>query len=197
MSKNTFENSKLQLEVTNYFVTEDGTTLIELNVQNHAQITRIEDEYHCFHTTEFDKQTSLLDTLLLSIYSKVHAQDQTKNSFFLPIDFSCSEDSFRQSREFVETAGFKDSIKFILSDKENLENNSFIYSLEDEGNLFQKGFLEPSNATLELEGRFNVKTVPFSTPIPEKEKPLKSFDMGDFLFVPDTHETTIPYVVLY
>ena len=197
MSKNTFENSKLQLEVTNYFVTEDGTTLIELNVQNHAQITRIEDECHCFHTTEFDKQTSLLDTLLLSIYSKVHAQDQTKNSFFLPIDFSCSEDSFRQIREFVETAGFKDSIKFILSDKEDLENNSFIYSLEDEGNLFQKGFLEPSNATLELEGRFNVKTVTFSTPIPEKEKPLKSFDMGDFLFVPDTHETTIPYVVLY
>ena len=45
MSKNTFENSKLQLEVTNYFVTEDGITLIELNVQNHAQITRIEDEY--------------------------------------------------------------------------------------------------------------------------------------------------------
>lgn len=197
MSKNTFENSKLQLEVTNYCITEDGTTLIELSVQNHAQITRIEDEYHCFHTTEFDKQTSLLDTLLLSIYSKVHAQDQTKNSFFLPIDYSCSEDSFRQIREFVETAGFKDSIKFILSDKEDLENNSFIYSLEDEGDLFRKGFLEPSNATLELEGRFNVKTVTFSTPIPEKEKPLKSFDMGDFLFVPDTHETTIPYVVLY
>lgn len=185
MSKNTFENSKLQLEVTNYCITEDGTTLIELSVRNHAQITRIEDEYHCFHTTEFDKQTSLLDTLLLSIYSKVHAQDQTKNSFFLPIDYSCSEDSFRQIREFVETAGFKDSIKFILSDKEDLEN------------LFRKGFLEPSNATLELEGRFNVKTVTFSTPIPEKEKPLKSFDMGDFLFVPDTHETTIPYVVLY
>lgn len=115
----------------------------------------------------------------------------------MPIDFSCSEDSFRQIREFVETAGFKDSIKFILSDKEDLENNSFIYSLEDEGDLFRKGFLEPSNATLELEGRFNVKTVTFSTPIPEKEKPLKSFDMGDFLFVPDTHETTIPYVVLY
>lgn len=28
MSKNTFENSKLQLEVTNYCITEDGTTLI-------------------------------------------------------------------------------------------------------------------------------------------------------------------------
>ena len=197
MSKNTFENSKLQLEVTNYFVTEDGTTLIELNVQNHAQITRIEDEYHHSCATEFDKKTSLLDTLLLSIYSKVHAQNQAKHSFFLPIDFSCSEDSFRQIREFVETAGFKDSIKFILSDKEDLENNSFIYSLEDEGDLFRKGFLEPSNATLELEGRFNVKTVTFSTPIPEEEKPLKCFDTGDFLFVPDTHETTIPYVVLY
>lgn len=197
MSKNTFENPKLQLEVTNYCIVEDGTTLIELSVQNHAQITRIEDEYHCFHATEFDKLTSLLDTLLLSIYSKVHAQNQTKNSFFLPIDFSCSEDSFRQIREFVEAAGFKDSIKFILSDKENLEDNSFIYSLEDEGELFKKGFLEPSNATLELEGRFNVKTVTFSTPIPEEEKPLKGFDMGDFLFEPDTHETTIPYVVLY
>ena len=75
MSKNTFENSKLQLEVTNYCITEDGTTLIELSVRNHAQITRIEDEYHHFRATEFDKQTSLLDTLLLSIYSKVHAQN--------------------------------------------------------------------------------------------------------------------------
>ena len=197
MSKNAFENSKLQLEVTNYFITEDGTTLIELDVKNHAQITRIEDEEYYSHTTEFDKRTYLLDTLLLSIYSKVHAQNQTKNSFFLPIDFSCSEDSFRQIREFVETAGFKDSIKFILSDKENLENNSFIYSLVDEGELFQKGFLEPSNATLELDGRFNVKTVTFSTPIPEEEKPLKCFDAGDFLFVPDIHEATIPYVDLY
>lgn len=197
MSKNTFENSKLQLEVTNYCIVENGTTLIELSVQNHAQVTRIEDEYHYSRATEFDKQTYLLDTLLLSIYSKVHAQNQTKNSFFLPIDFSCSEDSFRQIQEFVETAGFKDSIKFILSDKENLENNSFIYSLEDEGELFQKGFLEPSNDTLELERRFDVKTVTFFTPIPEEEKALKSFDTGDFLFVPDTHETTIPYVVLY
>ena len=197
MSKNTFENSKLQLEVTNYCITEDGTTLIELSVRNHAQITRIENEDHCSHATEFDRQTCLLDTLLFSIYSKVRAQNQKKNSFFLPIDFSCSEDSFRQIREFVETAGFKDSIKFILSDKENLENNSFIYSLEDEGNLFREGFLEPSNATLELEGRFDVKTVTFSTPIPEEEKPLKGFDTGDFLFVPDTHEATIPYVVLY
>ena len=85
MSKNTFENSKLQLEVTNYFVTEDGTTLIELNVQNHAQITRIEDEYHCFHTTEFDKQTSLLDTLLLSIYSKKLTQIKNNEIHFTDI----------------------------------------------------------------------------------------------------------------
>lgn len=87
MPKNTFENSKLQLEVTNYCIVEDGTTLIELSVQNHAQITRIENEDHCSHATEFDRQTCLLDTLLFSIYSKVHAQNQKKNSFFLPIDF--------------------------------------------------------------------------------------------------------------
>ena len=83
MSKNTFENSKLQLEVTNYCITEDGTTLIELSVRNHAQITRIEDEYHCFHTTEFDKQISSF--LLFSCLSKSFPTERSKRKLTITI----------------------------------------------------------------------------------------------------------------
>lgn len=190
---------KLHLEVTNYGITDDNVTLIELTIHNYKQITKIEGEDKYSLASPFDRQTYLLDALLLSIYSKVRSERTiSKHSFFSPIEFSCSEEDFRQIQEFVENAGREDSFKFVFEDKDEDEEKEILYKLTNEKNLLRKGFLNLHNASDKLEeDYFSVKALTFSTPIPEDERYPEGFNRDDIVEVEDTREVTIPYVDIY
>lgn len=132
---------KLHLKVAHYDIAEDGTTLIEISIHNYKEIIKKEEDGYSL-ASPFDKQTYLLDALLLSIYSKVHSERTiSKFSFFSPIEFSCSEEDFQQIQEFVENAGNEDSFKFVFEDKDDDEEKEILYKLTNEKNLLRKGFL--------------------------------------------------------
>lgn len=190
---------KLHLEVTNYGITDDNVTLIELTIHNYKQITRIEGEDKYSLASPFDRQTYLLDALLLSIYSKVRSERTiSKHSFFSPIEFSCSEEDFRQIQEFVENAGREDSFKFLFEDKDENEEKEIFYKLTNEKNLLRKGFLNLHSVSDEFEEDFfSVKALTFSTPVPEDERYPEGFNREDVVNVEDTREVTIPYVNIY
>lgn len=190
---------KLHLEVTNYGITDDNVTLIELTIHNYKQITKIEGEDKYSLASPFNRQTYLLDALLLSIYSKVRSERTiSKHSFFSPIEFSCSEEDFRQIQEFVENAGREDSFKFVFEGKDEDEEKEILYKLTNEKNLLRKGFLNLHNASDKLEeDYFSVKALTFSTPIPEDERYPEGFNRDDIVEVEDTREVTIPYVDIY
>ena len=190
---------KLHLEVTNYGITDDNVTLIELTIHNYKQITKIEGEDKYSLASPFNRQTYLLDALLLSIYSKVRSERTiSKHSFFSPIEFSCSEEDFRQIQEFVENAGREDSFKFVFEGKDEDEEKEILYKLTNEKNLLRKGFLNLHNASDKLEeDYFSVKALAFSTPIPEDERYPEGFNRDDIVEVEDTREVTIPYVDIY
>ena len=189
----------LQLEVGLYDIAEDGTTLIEISIHNYKQITKIEGEDKYSLASPFDRQTYLLDALLLSIYSKVHSERTiNKLSFFSPIDFSCSEEDFRQIQEFVENAGYEDSFKFVFEDKDDDEEKEILYKLTNEKNLLRKGFLNLYMVSNKFEEDFfSVKALTFSTPIPEDERYPEGFNREDVVNVEDTRKVTIPYVDIY
>jgi len=188
----------LQLEVGRYENVEDGTTLIEISVHNYKEIIKKEEDGYSL-ASPFDKQTYLLDALLLSIYSKVHSERTiSKFSFFSPIEFSCSEEDFQQIQEFVENAGKEDSFKFVFEDKDENEEKEILYKLTNEKNLLRKGFLSLHNTSDEFEEDFfSVKALTFSTPIPEDEKYPEGFNREDIVKVEDTRKVTIPYVDIY
>lgn len=190
---------KLHLEVTNYGITDDNVTLIELTIHNYKQITRIEREDKYSLASPFDRQTYLLDALLLSIYSKVRSERTiSKHSFFSPIEFSCSEEDFRQIQKFVENAGREDSFKFVFEGKDEDEEKEIIYKLTNEKNLLRKGFLNLHSTSDEFEENFfSVKALTFSTPIPKDEKYPEGFNREDIVKVEDTRKVTIPYVDIY
>lgn len=190
---------KLHLEVTNYGITDDNLTLIELTIHNYKQITRIEGEDKYSLASPFDRQTYLLDALLLSIYSKVHSERTiSKQTFFTPIDFSCSEGNFRQIQEFVENAGREDSFKFVFEGKDEDEEKEIIYKLTNEKNLLRKGFLNLHRVFDKFEeDYFSVKALTFSTPVPEDERYPEGFNREDIVKVEDTRKVTIPYVDIY
>lgn len=190
---------KLHLEVTNYGITDDNVTLIELTIHNYKQITRIEGEDKYSLASPFDRQTYLLDALLLSIYSKVRSERTiSKHSFFSPIEFSCSEEDFRQIQEFVENAGREDSFKFVFEHKDEDEEKEILYKLTNEKNLLRKGFLNLHRVSDKFEeDYFSVKALTFSTPIPEDERYPEGFSREDVVNVEDTREVTIPYVNIY
>ena len=190
---------KLHLEVTNYGITDDNVTLIELTIHNYKQITKIEGEDKYSLASPFDRQTYLLDALLLSIYSKVHSERTiNKLSFFSPIDFSCSEEDFRQIQEFVENAGYEDSFKFVFEDKDDDEEKEILYKLTNEKNLLRKGFLNLYMVSDKFEeDYFSVKALTFSTPIPEDERYPEGFNREDIIEVEDTRKVIIPYVDIY
>lgn len=188
----------LQLEVGRYENVEDGTTLIEISVHNYKEIIKKEEDGYSL-ASPFDKQTYLLDALLLSIYSKVHSErTMSKFSFFSPIEFSCSEEDFQQIQEFVENAGKEDSFKFVFEDKDENEEKEILYKLTNEKNLLRKGFLSLHSTSDEFEEDFfSVKALTFSTPIPEDEKYPEGFNREDIVKVEDTRKVTIPYVDIY
>lgn len=161
----------LQLEVGDYEIAEDGTTLIEISIHNYKEIIKKEEDGYSL-ASPFDKQTYLLDALLLSIYSKVHSERTiSKFSFFSPIEFSCSEEDFQQIQEFVENAGNEDSFKFVFEDKDDDEEKEILYKLTNEKNLLRKGFLNLYIVSDKFEEDFfSVKALTFSTPIPEDER---------------------------
>ena len=188
----------LQLEVGRYENVEDGTTLIEISVHNYKEIIKKEEDGYSL-ASPFDKQTYLLDALLLSIYSKVHSERTiSKFSFFSPIEFSCSEEDFQQIQEFVENAGKEDSFKFVFEDKDENEEKEILYKLTNEKNLLRKRFLSLHSTSDEFEEDFfSVKALTFSTPIPEDEKYPEGFNREDIVKVEDTRKVTIPYVDIY
>ena len=188
----------LQLEVGRYENVEDGTTLIEISVYNYKEIIKKEEDGYSL-ASPFDKQTYLLDALLLSIYSKVHSERTiSKFSFFSPIEFSCSEEDFQQIQEFVENAGKEDSFKFVFEDKDENEEKEILYKLTNEKNLLRKGFLSLHSTSDEFEEDFfSVKALTFSTPIPEDERYPEGFNREDVVNVEDTRKVTIPYVDIY
>ena len=190
---------KLHLEVTNYGITDDNVTLIELTIHNYKQITRIEGEDKYSLASPFDRQTYLLDALLLSIYSKVRSERTiSKHSFFSPIEFSCSEEDFRQIQEFVENAEREDSFKFVFEHKDEDEEKEILYKLTNEKNLLRKGFLNLHRVSDKFEeDYFSVKALTFSTPIPEDERYPEGFSREDVVNVEDTRKVTIPYVDIY
>lgn len=190
---------KLHLEVTNYGITDDNVTLIELTIHNYKQITRIEGEDKYSLASPFGRQTYLLDALLLSIYSKVRSERTiSKHSFFSPIEFSCSEEDFRQIQEFVENAGREDSFKFVFEHKDEDEEKEILYKLTNEKNLLRKGFLNLHRVSDKFEeDYFSVKALTFSTPIPEDERYPEGFSREDVVNVEDTRKVTIPYVDIY
>ena len=111
----------LRLEVKHYDIAEDGTTIIEISIHNYKEIIK-KEEHESSLTSPFDKQTYLLDALLLSIYSKVCSErTASKQPFFMPLEFSCLERDFQQIQEFVENAGNEDSFKFVFEDKNENE----------------------------------------------------------------------------
>ena len=189
---------KIHLEVECYDITEEGTTLIEISVHNHKEIIK-KEEYEYSLASPFDKQTYLLDALLLSIYSKVYSErTASKQPFFMPLEYSCSEGDFRQIQEFVENAGKEDSFKFVFKDKAENEEKEILYKLTNEKNLLRKGFLDLHSASDEFEEDcFSVKALTFSTPIPEDERYPEGFNREDIVKVEDTREVTIPYVDIY
>lgn len=189
----------LQLEVEHYDITKDGTTLIEISIHNYKEIIKKEEDEYSLASL-FDKQTYLLDALLLSIYSRVHSKrTASQESFFTPLEFSCSDRTFQQIQEFVENAGYEDSFKFVFGDEEKLEEKEILYKLTNEEDLLRKGFLCLYNNTSDNceEDFFSVKTLTFSTPIPEKEKRTEWGSQEKVVELEDTRKVTIPYVVLY
>lgn len=188
----------LQLEVGRYENVEDGTTLIEISVHNYKEIIKKEEDEYSL-ASPFDKQTYLSDALLLSIYSKIYSEKTaSKQPFFTPLEFSCSEGDFQQIQEFVENAGKEDSFKFVFEDKDENEEKEILYKLTNEKNLLRKGFLNLHNASDKLEeDYFSVKALTFSTPIPEDERYPEGFNRDDIVEVEDTREVTIPYVDIY
>lgn len=188
----------LQLEVGRYENVEDGTTLIEISVHNYKEIIKKEEDGYSL-ASPFDKQTYLLDALLLSIYSKVHSERTiSKFSFFSPIEFSCSEEDFQQIQEFVENAGNEDSFRFVFEDKDDDEEKEILYKLTNEKNLLRKGFLNLYMVSNKFEEDFfSVKALTFSTPIPEDERYPEGFNREDVVNVEDTRKVTIPYVDIY
>ena len=189
---------KLHLKVAHYDIAEDGTTLIEISIHNYKEIIKKEEDGYSL-ASPFDKQTYLLDALLLSIYSKVHSERTiSKFSFFSPIEFSCSEEDFQQIQEFVENAGNKDSFKFVFEDKNDDEKKEILYKLTNEKNLLRKGFLNLYMVSNKFEEDFfSVKALTFSTPIPEDERYPEGFNREVVVNVEDTRKVTIPYVDIY
>lgn len=189
---------KLHLKVAYYDIAEDGTTLIEISIHNYKEIIQKEEDGYSL-ASPFDKQTYLLDALLLSIYSKVHSERTiSKFSFFSPIEFSCSEEDFQQIQEFVENAGNEDSFKFVFEDKDDDEEKEILYKLTNEKNLLRKGFLNLYMVSNKFEEDFfSVKALTFSTPIPEDERYPEGFNREDVVNVEDTRKVTIPYVDIY
>lgn len=188
----------LQLEVGRYDIAEDGTTLIEIYIHNYKEIIKKEEDEYSL-ASPFDKQTYLLDALLLSIYSKVCSEKSaSKQPFFIPLEFSCSEGDFQQIQEFVENAGKEDSFKFVFEDKDENEEKEILYKLTNEKNLLRKGFLNLHSTSDEFEEDFfSVKALTFSTPIPEDERYPEGFNREDIIEVENTREVTIPYVNIY
>lgn len=189
---------KLHLKVAHYDIAEDGTTLIEISIHNYKEIIKKEEDGYSL-ASPFDKQTYLLDALLLSIYSKVHSERTiSKFSFFSPIEFSCSEEDFQQIQEFVENAGNEDSFRFVFEDKDDDEEKEILYKLTNEKNLLRKGFLNLYMVSNKFEEDFfSVKALTFSTPIPEDERYPEGFNREDVVTVEDTRKVTIPYVDIY
>lgn len=189
---------KLHLKVAHYDIAEDGTTLIEISIHNYKEIIKKEEDGYSL-ASPFDKQTYLLDALLLSIYSKVHSERTiSKFSFFSPIEFSCSEEDFQQIQEFVENAGNEDSFKFVFEDKDDDEEKEILYKLTNEKNLLRKGFLNLYMVSNKFEEDFfSVKALTFSTPIPEDERYPEGFNREDVVNVEDTRKVTIPYIDIY
>lgn len=189
---------KLHLKVAHYDIAEDGTTLIEISIHNYKEIIKKEEDGYSL-ASPFDKQTYLLDALLLSIYSKVHSERTiSKFSFFSPIEFSCSEEDFQQIQEFVENAGNEDSFKFVFEDKNDDEKKEILYKLTNEKNLLRKGFLNLYMVSNKFEEDFfSVKALTFSTPIPEDERYPEGFNREVVVNVEDTRKVTIPYVDIY
>ena len=188
----------LQLEVGRYENVEDGTTLIEISVHNYKEIIKKEEDEYSL-ASPFNKQTYLSDALLLSIYSKIYSEKTaSKQPFFTPLEFSCSEGDFQQIQEFVENAGKEDSFKFVFEDKDENEEKEILYKLTNEKNLLRKGFLSLHSTSDEFEEDFfSVKALTFSTPIPEDEKYPEDFNREDIVKVEDTRKVTIPYVNIY
>ena len=188
----------LQLEVGRYEIVEDGTTLIEISIHNYKEIIKKEEDEYSL-ASPFDKQTYLLDALLLSIYSKVYSErTASKQPFFTPLEFSCSEGDSQQIQEFVENAGNEDSFKFVFEDKDENEEKEILYKLTNEKNLLRKGFLNLHSTFYEFEEDFfSVKALTFSTPIPEDERYPEGFNREDVVNVEDTRKVTIPYVDIY
>lgn len=188
----------LQLEVGHYEIAEDGITLIEISIHNYKEIIK-KEEHESSLASPFDKQTYLLDALLLSIYSKVYSERTvSKQPFFMPLEFSCLERDFQQIQEFVENAGYEDSFKFVFEDKDENEEKEILYKLTNEKNLLKKGFLNLHNTSDEFEEDcFSVKALTFSTPIPENERYPEGFNREDIVKAEDTREVTIPYVNIY
>lgn len=189
---------KLNLEVTYYGITDDNLTLIEISIRNYKEIIKKEEDEYSL-ASPFDKQTYLLDALLLSIYSKVYSErTASKQPFFTPLDFSCSEEDFRQIQEFVENAGYEDSFKFVFEDKDDDEEKEILYKLTNEKNLLRKGFLNLYMVSNKFEEDFfSVKALTFSTPIPEDERYPEGFNREVVVNVEDTRKVTIPYVDIY
>lgn len=189
---------KLYLKVVYYDIAEDGTTLIEISVHNYKEIIKKEEDEYSL-ASPFDKQTYLSDALLLSIYSKIYSEKTaSKQPFFTPLKFSCSEGDFQQIQEFVENAGKEDSFKFVFEDKDENEEKEILYKLTNEKNLLRKGFLSLHSTSDEFEEDFfSVKALTFSTPIPEDEKYPEGFNREDIVKVEDTRKVTIPYVDIY
>lgn len=188
----------LQLEVGHYEIAEDGTTLIEISIHNYKEIIK-KEEHESSLASPFDKQTYLLDALLLSIYSKVYSERTvSKQPFFMPLEFSCLEKDFRQIQEFVENAGYEDSFKFVFEDKDDDEEKEILYKLTNEKNLLRKGFLNLYMVSNKFEEDFfSVKALTFSTPIPEDERYPEGFNREVVVNVEDTRKVTIPYVDIY
>ena len=188
----------LQLEVGHYEIAEDGTTLIEISIHNYKEIIKKEEHENSL-ASPFDKQTYLLDALLLSIYSKIYSEKATsKQPFFMPLEFSCLERDFQQIQEFVENAGNEDSFKFVFEDKDDDEEKEILYKLTNEKNLLRKGFLNLYMVSNKFEEDFfSVKALTFSTPIPEDERYPEGFNREDVVNVEDTRKVTIPYVDIY
>lgn len=189
---------KLNLEVTYYGITDDNLTLIEISIHNYKEIIKKEEDEYSL-ASPFDKQTYLLDALLLSIYSKAcSGKSASKQPFFIPLEFSCSERDLQQIQEFVENAGNEDSFKFVFEDKDENEEKEILYKLTNEKNLLRKGFLNLHSPSDEFEEDcFSVKALTFSTPIPEDERYPEGFNREDIVKVEDTRKITIPYVDIY
>ena len=188
----------LRLEVKHYDIAEDGTTIIEISIHNYKEIIK-KEEHESSLASPFDKQTYLLDALLLSIYSNVYSERTiSKQPFFMPLEFSCLERDFQQIQEFVENAGNEDSFKFVFEYKDENEEKEILYKLTNEKNLLRKGFVDLHNTSDDFEeGCFSVKALTFSTPVPEDERYPEGFNREDIVKVEDARKVTNPYVNIY